>query len=57
MTNADIETLKKLCLLSPQGLHRQLVYALQDFGYNIKDLIITKQYIITHEHKYERVEI
>ena len=46
MTNADIETLKKLCLLSPQGLHRQLVYALQDFGYNIKDLIITRQYIM-----------
>ena len=46
MTNADIETLKKLCLLSPQALHRQLVYTLQDFGYNIKDLVITKQYIM-----------
>lgn len=46
MTNADIETLKKLCLLSPQVLHRQLVYTLQDFGYNIKDFVITKQYIM-----------
>ena len=32
MTNADIETLKKLCLLSPQGLHHQLVFTLQKYN-------------------------
>ena len=46
MTNADIETLKKLCLLSPQGLHHQLVFTLQDCGYSVNDLIITRQYIM-----------
>ena len=46
MTNAEIETLKKLCLLSPQELHRQLVFALRDCGYGANDLIITRQYIM-----------
>lgn len=47
MTNAEIESLKKLCLLSPQELHRQLVFALRDYGYGANDLIITqRQYIM-----------
>ena len=46
MTNAEIEYLKKLCLLSPQELHRQLVFALRDYGYGANDLIITRQYIM-----------
>lgn len=46
MTNEEIESLKKLCLLSPQGLHRQLVFILRNYGYGINDLIITKQYIM-----------
>lgn len=46
MTNEEIASLKKLCLLSPQGLHRQLVFALRDYGYGVNDLIITRQYIM-----------
>ena len=46
MTNAEIEFLKKLCLLSPQGLHRQLIFTLRDYGYGVNDLIITRQYIM-----------
>ena len=46
MTNEELASLKKLCLLSPQGLHRQLVFALRDNGFGVNDLIITRQYIM-----------
>ena len=46
MTNTDIEYLKKLCLLSPQMLHRQLIFYLREYGYGVNDLIITRQYIM-----------
>ena len=46
MNNKEIEFLKKLCLLSPQELHRRLVFDLRDYGYSVNDIIITRQYIM-----------